>query len=192
MFIVVDVRTHRSVIVIPLLLRDFLVFVHISEGFQEFVENLSFGHGPILDLRVVPAVVDAFEVLSGDETIAVCVELQVRLVDNRLPSLVRLTLEVSLIRPYPDPDQELIEVDGPGSILVQEFHETVRVLFADIALLLEHSVVELFGVDLLVPVVGVEVSESSAKRADGLGASLEKLILQVLKNYGVSRTRLAY
>ena len=82
--------------------------------------------------------------------------------------------------PYPDPDQELVEVDGPGPILVQELHETVRVLFADIALLLEHSVVELLGVDLLVPVVRVEVPESSAKRADGLGASFDQLCPQIV------------
>ena len=92
MVIVVDVRTHRSVIVIPLLLRDLEVLVHISEGLQEVAEDLLFGHLAGADFGMVAGVVDAFEVLRVDEPRAVPVELKKRPVDDHLPSLVRLTL----------------------------------------------------------------------------------------------------
>ena len=66
---------------------------------------------------------------------------------------------------------------------VEESHDGVALITADADLNLTETRVELLGVNLVVAVEGVEISESSSKTTDGLGTSGLDLGTNVLKNY---------
>ena len=54
---------------------------------------------------------------------------------------------------------------------VEKLHNSSSLGLSDLELDLAESAVELFGVDLVVSVEGVEVSESSSETTDSLGSS---------------------
>ena len=54
---------------------------------------------------------------------------------------------------------------------VEKLHNSSSLSLSDLELDLAESTVELFGVDLVVTVEGVEVSESSSETTDSLGSS---------------------
>ena len=54
---------------------------------------------------------------------------------------------------------------------VEKLHNSSSLSLSDLELDLTESTVELFGVDLVVSVEGVEVSESSSETTDSLGSS---------------------
>ncbi len=54
---------------------------------------------------------------------------------------------------------------------VEKLHNSSSLSLSDLELDLAESTVELFGVDLVVSVEGVEVSESSSETTDSLGSS---------------------
>ena len=72
---------------------------------------------------------------------------------------------------------------------VEESHDSVALISADADLNLTETRVELLGVNLVVSVEGVEVSESSSETTDGLGTSRLDLGTNVLKNYSQDKQR---
>jgi len=84
---------------------------------------------------------------------------------------------------YADSDKELVEVDVAVVVGVEEAHEGVGLLTSDSDLDLTETGVELFSIDLLVSIEGVEVSESSSETSDGLGSPGVDLVSHSLENY---------
>ena len=72
---------------------------------------------------------------------------------------------------------------------VEKSHDSVALISADADLNLTETRVELLGVNLVVSVEGVEVSESSSETTDGLGTSRLDLGTNVLKNYSQDEQR---
>lgn len=83
---------------------------------------------------------------------------------------------------YADADQELVEVDMTITVGVEEGHEGVGLVLGDANADLAESRVELLGVDLVVSVERVEVSEGSAETSDGLGTSSLNLSPNLLES----------
>lgn len=57
------------------------------------------------------------------------------------------------------------------TVSVEEGHDSVALVAGDADTDLAETRVELVGIDLVVSVEGVEISESSSETADGLGTS---------------------
>ena len=72
---------------------------------------------------------------------------------------------------YADSDEELIEVDVTIAVSVEKSHNSVSLGTGNSDLDLTEARVELFSIDLVVSIEGVEVSESSAEATDGLGTT---------------------
>ena len=83
---------------------------------------------------------------------------------------------------YADADKEFIEVDGAITISVEEGHEGGGLLSGDLDLDLAETRVELLGVDLVVAIEGVEVSEGSTEAADGLSTAGLDLLTNSLED----------
>lgn len=79
-----------------------------------------------------------------------------------------ITLRDLKIVTYADAHEELVEVDIAITVSVEESHQIVGLLLRDSDLDLAESRVELFLVDLMVAVEGVEVAEGAAKSTDRL------------------------
>ena len=69
---------------------------------------------------------------------------------------------------YADADKELVEVDSAIAVGVEERHDCSGIVPGDLELDLAEARVELLGIDLVVAIERVEVSEGSAEAADGL------------------------
>ena len=74
------------------------------------------------------------------------------------------------------------------TIRVEKSHEGVGFVTGDADLDLAEAGVELLGVDLVVAVEGVEVSEGSAKTSDGLSTTSLDLFSNSLENYRKDET----
>lgn len=119
------------------------------------------------------AVVNSSKVGGSDGKTAIGVELKERLVNHSLS----LSVEGSA-----NSDKELVEVDVTIIIGVEETHELVGFGSGDLDLDLAKTRVELVGVDLVVAIEGVEVSEGTSETSDGLGSTRFDLLLDSLKN----------
>lgn len=72
---------------------------------------------------------------------------------------------------YADSNQEFVKVDETVAVCVEEGHQGVGLLTGDADLDFAEAGVELFLVNLVVSIEGIEVPESSAEAADGLSTS---------------------
>lgn len=86
-------------------------------------------------------------------------------------SLTHLKKRLHVRVTYTDADKELIEVNLTITVGIEEGHELVGLGAGNADLDLAKARVELFGIDLVVAVEGVEVSEGSAEASDGLGTT---------------------
>ncbi len=86
--IVVNVGTHSSVVVIPLILGDHAVFVLVSEVLLKFKENFVFSDLSADNFGVHVAVVDVPHICGSDLAIAIFVEFEKSLVYEGLAFLV--------------------------------------------------------------------------------------------------------
>ena len=84
---------------------------------------------------------------------------------------------------YADANEELIEVDMTITVSIEEGHEGVGFGTGDLDLDLAEAGVELLGVNLVVAVEGVEVSEGSAETSDGLSTTCLDLGSNSVENY---------
>ena len=73
---------------------------------------------------------------------------------------------------------------------VEEAHESVALITGDADLDLTKSTVELFGVNLVVAVERIEVSEGSSETSNGLSASGGDLSSYSFENYSSDVSRL--
>ena len=69
------------------------------------------------------------------------------------------------------------------TVSVEEGHEPVGLIAGNLDLDLAETRVELFGVDLVVSIEGVEVSEGTSETSDGLGSTSLDLSSNSLENY---------
>ena len=90
---------------------------------------------------------------------------------------------MNLKRTYADANEEFVEVDGTITIGVEELREGAGFVTADADLDFTETRVELLGVDLVVAVEGIEVSESSSKTSDGFSTTRFDLLSYSFKNY---------
>merc|ERR1740139_447191 len=128
--------------------------VFVSEVLKELKENFILGLLTRLHLGVHGAVVNSSKVGGSDGKTAIGVELKERLVNHSLS----LSVEGSA-----NSDKELVEVD-------------VTIIIG-----VEKTRVELVGVDLVVAIEGVKVSEGTSETSDGLGSTRFDLLLDSLK-----------
>ena len=84
---------------------------------------------------------------------------------------------------YTDANEELIEVDGTGLVSVEELHEALALSLGDVASNVLESSEEFIGIALSVTILGVEVSEGSAKTSDSSGTSGLELGAHLVENY---------
>ena len=174
MVVVVNGGADSGVVLVPLISLDFAVTVLVTEVLEELHEDLVLGDLAGLDLRVHAAVVDTTEVSGSDFSITVGIELEEGLVDHSLS----LGVEASA-----DADEELIEVDVTIAISVEKAHESVGFGTGDADLDLAEARVEFFGIDFVVAVEGVKVSEGPAETSDSLGTAGLDLCAYSLENY---------
>ena len=154
------------------------VAVSVSEVLEELKEDLVFSLLSRLDFRVHAAVVDTSEIGSSDGAIAVSIKLKEGLVNHGLS----LGVEGSA-----DANEELIEVNMTIAISIEQSHESISLLTGNLDLDLAESGVELFGIDLVVSIEGVEVSEGSSETSDCLGTTCVNLSFDFLENYTLKR-----
>ena len=174
MLVVVNRGADSGVVLVPLISLNSTVAVSVSEVLKELQEHFILGLLSRLHLGVHAAVVNASEVSGSDLTRAISVELKEGLVDHSLS----LGVEGSA-----DADKELVEVDVTITVGVEEGHEGVGLGAGNLDLDLAETRVELLGVDLVVAIEGVEVSESSSETSDSLGTARLDLSSNSLENY---------
>ena len=174
MIVVVNGGADSGVVLFPLISLDFAVTVLVAEALQELQEHLVLGDLATLDLGVHAAVVYTTEVGGSDLSITVGVKLKESFVDHGLS----LGVEASA-----DTDEELIEVDVTVAISVEEGHELIGFIAANADLDLAEAGVELVGIDLVVSVEGVEVSEGPSEASDRLGTTGLDLVTDSLEDY---------
>ena len=88
-----------------------------------------------------------------------------------------------------DADKELVEVDVTIAIGVEEGHECVSFSARDSNLDLAEARVELLGVNLVVSIERIEVSEGSSETSDGLSTTGLNLSSNFLENYSNRKNR---
>ena len=174
MIVVVNGGADSGVVLVPLISLDFAVTVLVSEVLEELHEDFVLGDLATLDLRVHAAVVHTTEVRGSDLSITVGVELKEGLVDHSLPLGVQTAA---------DADEELIEVDMTIAIGVEKAHKSVGFGAGNADLDLTEARVEFFGIDLVVAVEGVKVSEGPAETSDSLSSTGLNLCTYSLENY---------
>ena len=181
MFVVVNGGADSGVVLVPLISLDFAITVPVSEVLKELHKDFVLGGLATLDLRVHAAVVHSTEVSGSDFSITVGVKLKEGLVDHSLSLGIQTAA---------DADEELIEVDMTIAIGVEETHECVGFGTGDTDLDLAEARIELFGIDLVVAVEGVKVSEGPAETSDCLGTTGMNLCTYSLENYmGIIRNK---
>ena len=84
---------------------------------------------------------------------------------------------------YADANEEFIEVDVTIAISVEKAHESVGFGTGDADLDLAEARVEFFGIDFVVAVEGVKVSEGPAETSDSLSSTGLNLCTYSLENY---------
>ena len=174
MFVVVNGGADSGVVLVPLISLNFAVTVLVTEVLEELHEDFVLGDLTGLDLRVHAAVIDTTEVCGSDFSITVGIELEEGLVDHSLS----LSVQASA-----DADEELIKVDMTIAIGVEKAHESAGFGTGDADLDLAEAGVEFFGIDLVVAVEGVKVSEGPAETSDSLSSTGLNLCTYSLENY---------
>ena len=155
--VVVDGCGHSSVVLVPLGAGNDSVAVSVSEVSQEFKEHFVLGHFARLHFRVHRCVVDSSQVRSLNCTAAVSVKLKECFVHHSLAFVVEGSS---------DGNEEFVEVHMTIFICVEESQERVGFGLSDIDLNLSESAEEFLGINFLVSVEGVEVSEGAAQSSD--------------------------
>ena len=173
MIVVVNGGADSGVVLVPLISLDFAVTVLVTEVLEELHEDFVLGDLTGLDLRVHAAVVDTTEVSGSDFSITVGIELEESLVDHSLS----LSVQASA-----DADEELIKVDMTIAIGVEKAHESAGFGTGNADLDLAETGIEFFGIDLVVAIEGVEVSEGSAEATDGLSTAGLDLLTNSLED----------
>ena len=173
MIVVVNGGADSGVVLVPLISLDFAITVLVTEVLEELHEDLVLGDLSCLDLRVHAAVVDTTEVSGSDFSITVGIKLEEGLVNHCLS----LGIEASA-----DSDEELIEVNMTIAISIEKAHESPGFVTGDSDLDLAEARIELFGIDLVIAVEGVKVSEGPAETSDSLGTTGLNLLSDSVEN----------
>jgi len=84
---------------------------------------------------------------------------------------------------YADSNKEFIEVDVAIAICVEECHESTGFGASDADLNLAQARVELLGINLMVAIEGIEVSEGSSEASNCLSTARYELFPHARQNY---------
>ena len=89
MFVVINIRRHGRVMVIPFVSCDLSVSVFIAKGAEELKEHVVLSHLSRLNLRVEGSVIDGLQVCGSYNSVSIFVELKVGLVNDCLSVSIR-------------------------------------------------------------------------------------------------------
>ena len=84
---------------------------------------------------------------------------------------------------YADANEEFVEVDETISISIEKAHKLVSLITRDADLDFAEATVELLGVNLVVAVERIEVSEGPAETSDSFGTTCLDLSSYSVENY---------
>ena len=90
---------------------------------------------------------------------------------------------------YADANEEFIEVDVTIAVSIEKAHESIGFVAGYTDLNLTKTRVELLGVNLVVTIERVEVSEGSSETSDGLSTTGLNLSSNFLENYSNRKNR---